>query len=102
MDRQHSSVLMTVGLNLPRLADQQGVLGNPTKFLDKLGSLARLALSAGVQKREFLRRIGKDRPALLRGFLLGRARLVAAPVGLESVVRAMTGEGVSQEVGLRF
>jgi hypothetical protein len=102
MDRQHSSVLMTVGLNLPRLAEQQGVVGNPTKFLDKLGSLARLALSAGIQKREFLRRIGKDRPALLRGFLLGRARLVATPIGLESVVRAMTGEDVSQEIGLRF
>ncbi|MFL5243831.1 MAG: ATP cone domain-containing protein [Gemmataceae bacterium] len=102
MDRRHSSALMTLGLNLPRLAEQQGVLGDSTKFLDKLGSLARLALSAGVQKREFLRRVGKDRPALVRGFLLGRARLLVAPIGLESVVRAMTGEGIAQETGLRF
>ena len=56
VDRQHPAVLLTVGLHLPRLAEQPGVDGDPTRFLKKLGSLARLALSAAVQKREFLRR----------------------------------------------
>ena len=57
VDRQHPAVLLTVGLHLPRLAEQPGIDGDPSKFLSKLGSLARLALSAGVQKREYLRRL---------------------------------------------
>src|SRR5581483_11751971 len=40
---------------------------------------ARMALSAGVQKRAFLRRLKRDWPA----FLLDRARVVVVPVGLE-------------------
>lgn len=94
IDRTHPAVLLTVGLHLPQLADQPGVSGDPARFLQKLGSLARLALSAAVQKREFLRRHSEDRPDMTRGFLLSRARLVAAPVGLESVARAFTGRGL--------
>src|SRR5262249_17875279 len=41
-----------------------------------------------VQKRDFLRR---HRPALGRGFLLERARLVVTPEGLGAVVRALAG-----------
>jgi hypothetical protein len=102
MDRRNPAILTTIGLNLPRLAEKQGVLNNPAKFLDKLGSLARLAISAATQKRDFLRQMGKNRPALIRGFLVERARLLVAPIGLEHVVRSMTGEGVCQELGLRF
>jgi hypothetical protein len=94
-DRTHPAVLLTVGLHLPQLADQPGVGGDPARFLQKLGSLARLALSAAVQKREFLRR-RSDRADVTRGFLLPRARLVAAPVGLESVARAFTGRGLCE------
>ena len=61
--------------------------------MQKLGSLARMALSAAVQKRDFLRRHCEDRPALTSGFLLDRARLVVVPIGLESCVRAFTGQG---------
>jgi hypothetical protein len=96
IDRKHSAVLLTVGLHLPRLLEQPGVQNDPELFLRKLGSLARLALSAGTQKRDFLRRQGTDRPELLRGFLLGRARLVVAPVGLESVVQSLIGAGLCQ------
>jgi hypothetical protein len=96
IDRDHPAVLLTVGLNLPRLAEQlsrrqnKPGRGDPAIFLEKLGSLARLALSAGVQKRAFLRGGNRGWPP----FLLERARLVVAPVGLEAVVRQFTGEAI--------
>jgi ATP cone domain len=90
MDRQHPAVLLTVGVHLPRLAEQPGVDGDATRFLKKLGSLARLALSAAVQKRDFLRR----QDSFKSGFILDRARLVVAPVGLDAVVTAFTGGGL--------
>jgi hypothetical protein len=84
------------------LAGQPGVGGDPAKLLAKLGSLARLALSAGVQKREHLRRLERcrprpaaDAPALTSGFLLDRARLVVAPVGLDSVVQSFHNKGLA-------
>src|SRR5262249_22596442 len=86
--RRHPAVLLAGGLDLPRLAalaNEEQTLrpaGDSTgRFLEKLKSLARLALSAAVQKREFLRRHAEECPALARGFLLERARLVVAPVG---------------------
>jgi hypothetical protein len=91
LDRRHPAVLLAVGLHLPALVKQAGPGGEPAVFLQKLGSLARLALAAAVQKRDFLRRHGQDRPALTRGFLLDRARLVAAPVGLAEVARVLGG-----------
>lgn len=102
IDRQHPAVLLSVGLHLPRLALQPGIDGDATKFLSKLGSLARLALSAGVQKREYLRRLERSRPrpaadapALTSGFLLDRARLLVAPVGLDCVVHSFVKKGLS-------
>jgi hypothetical protein len=102
IDRQHPAVLLTVGLHLPRLALQPGIEGDAAKFLSKLGSLARLALSAGVQKREYLRRLERSRPrpsadapALTSGFLLDRARLLVAPVGLDRVVQSFVHKGLS-------
>jgi hypothetical protein len=101
IDRQRPAVLLTVGLHLPRLAALAGMEG-PTKFLQRLGSLARLALSAGVQKREHLRRQERgrpqpvaDAPAVTSGFLLDRARLLVAPVGLDRLVQSFTGKGLS-------
>ncbi|MGH7170393.1 MAG: ATP cone domain-containing protein [Gemmataceae bacterium] len=102
IDRQHPAVLLTVGLHLPRLALQPGIDGDPAKFLPKLGSLARLALSAGVQKREYLRRLERgrprpsaDAPALTSGFLLDRACLLVAPVGLDHVAHSFLKKGLS-------
>ncbi len=97
LDREHPAVLMTVGLHLPRLADLPGVGADAELFLKKLASLTRLALSAAVQKRAFLRRLGRDggpAPAALGcGFLLERARLLVAPIGLEEAVRRYHGGG---------
>jgi hypothetical protein len=104
IDRQHPAVLMSVGLHLPRLALQPGIDGDQARFLSKLGSLARLALSAGVQKREYLRRLERSRrrehepetsATVTNGFLLDRARLVVAPLGLDSVVHSFVKKGLS-------
>jgi hypothetical protein len=94
IDRQHPALLLTVGLHLPRLAAGLGPGAEPALFLQKLGSLARLALSAAVQKRDFLRRHAPDRPELTRAFFLDRARLMVTPVGLESAVRSLIGKGL--------
>ncbi len=100
LDRRAPAVLLTVGLNLPALAAQPGPGGGTERFLQRLGSLARLALSAAVQKRQFLRRLDRERPAgaplVTSGFLLDRARLVVAPLGLDEVVKAFVGRGLAQ------
>jgi hypothetical protein len=103
LDRRHIASLLTVGVNLPRLAAQPGLSGDPARFLQKLGSLVRMALSAAAQKREFLRHHGHARPALTRGFQLQRARLVLAPVGLEAAARLYYGRGLGDGgPGLEF
>ncbi len=103
IDRQHPAVLLTVGLHLPCLAEQPDLRADPALFLQKLGSLVRLALSAALQKRDFLLRHSKAQrggdavpPAVTQGFLLDRARLVVAPVGLESAVATLAGRGLSE------
>jgi hypothetical protein len=90
---------MTIGLNLPRLAEQPGVQDQAERFLDKLGSLVRMALSAATQRRDFLRRYSEARPDLRSGFLLDRARLVLTPIGLEAVVQRFTGRGLCDDGG---
>jgi hypothetical protein len=92
LDRRHPAVLLAVGLHLPCLADLIGPGGEPELFLRKLASLSRLALSAGRQKRAFLRRYGGD--AVGRGFLPDRAHLVVVPVGLDAAVRRLSGGGL--------
>ncbi|MBV9123149.1 MAG: hypothetical protein JO112_07320 [Planctomycetes bacterium] len=90
LDRRHPTLLLRVGLHLPRFAQQPGLRSDPDLFLHKLGSLARLALSAAVQKRAFLKRY----PRAWTGFLLDRARLIVVPVGLETVVQEVVGQGL--------
>jgi hypothetical protein len=104
LDRRHRAALLRVGLNLPALARQGGLLADVDRFCQRLGSLARLALSAAVQKRDHLRR---RVPELSRGFVLDRARLVVEPVGLDEVVRLYTdwglaNGGASLELGRRI
>jgi hypothetical protein len=94
---------LTVGVHLPRLIEQSGVGIDPALFLRKLGSLARLALSAAVQKRNFLRRQIYSRPNMNRGFTLDRARLVVVPIGLDHAVHTLVGHrfcatGPAQEI----
>ena len=97
VSREHGAVLLAVGLDLPRLVGlaSQGT-NDPQKrveqFRGKLRSLARLALSAALQKREYLRARAAERPELASGFLLERARLLAVPLGLEEAMTALTGQ----------
>jgi hypothetical protein len=103
LDRKHPAALMSVGLNLPRFAEHLGSRCNPSVFLDKLGSLGRLALSAATQKREFLRRHSRNRPEMTRGFLLERALLIAIPIGLPAVTRTVVGQDIcSSHAGIDF
>jgi len=91
VDRPHPNLLLEVGVNLPRLLDQLRPGLDPAEFVHKVGSLARLALSAGTQKRDFLRRQSVNRPGLQSAFLLERARLKVVPVGLDEAVRRLLG-----------
>jgi hypothetical protein len=88
VDREHPAAMTRVGLNLVGLANRPGLLADVEKFLLRLGSLARIALDAGVRKREHLR-------ALAGGFTLERARLVAVAEGLDEAVRLFTGWGLA-------
>lgn len=88
MDRNHPAVCLTVGLRLSVFLRQAGIDGDGAKVIAKLPSLARMAVSAGVQKRNYLRRM---HPELSRAFLLDRALLVIEPSELESVVVAIAG-----------
>jgi hypothetical protein len=105
LDRQNPAVLGVVGVNLTRLlsivrTDEQSSV-EPPVLLKKLASLARLALSVGHARREYLRR--NARPVVTRGFLLDRARLVVTPLGLDAAVQAVTGQGAADgSAGLEF
>jgi hypothetical protein len=95
IDRKHPAVLMAVGLNLPRLLDTKT---STERFLLKLASLSRMAVSAAVQKKSFLRRHAESQD-LARGFLLDRAWLVVVPIGLHAAVTALTRQGRGGENG---
>ena len=101
VDRRHPAVLQVTGLHLNRLADMDGNLDH---FLQKLLHLAQMALSAGVQKRRFLRhnaeRNGSQAEDLRRGFFLDRARLCVIPVGLPAVVQRFAGQSITGKEGM--
>jgi len=90
VDRQHAGVLLDVTLNLPRLLDMTGIGHDSGLFMEKLPSLARMAVRAGIQKRNYLRSRGSN--LLARGFLLERARLLVVPAGLDQVVQSLLGQ----------
>jgi len=99
LDRKYSNLLITVGLHLPNLSRQLGDRAETALFIQKLGSLARLAITAAVQKRRFLTRYHRPRAA----FLVDRARLTVVPVGLESVAQKYTGQSIRPGTpGLEF
>lgn len=95
MDRKVPGVMLEVGLDLPRLARRPEIANDGATLLKKLPSLARMAGSAAAQKRVWLRRLPEASP-LRRSFLIERASCVVAPVGLDAVVRSVTGLGIVQ------
>lgn len=93
IDREHPALLGSVRLHLPTLLGRPGLGGNSDAFLGKLPSFVRMAVSAGVQKRNYLRRAA---PELGRGFMLERARWRVVPCGLDDVVRHFLKQGMAE------
>jgi hypothetical protein len=94
IDRKHPAMLMCVFLDLPQLLKNREAAADLENFHAKVGSLARLAVSAGVQKRRYLRQRMRERLAssfLEQNLLLERARLMVCPAGLDMVVQQLTG-----------
>jgi len=95
LDRRHRAALAVVGVGLPRFLQRIRTERPPADanadVFDKLGSLTRLALTAGRVRREFLRRHGRS--AVRDEFFLDRARLVVVPLGLDAVARAIAPDG---------
>ncbi|MSR30555.1 MAG: hypothetical protein EXR99_03525 [Gemmataceae bacterium] len=91
--QEQPAVLDKVYLRLDRLAKACRRKGILDKFPERLPSLIRLGISAGNQKRAFLRRLenhrrGNETPgaSLGAGFQLEKARLVIAPRGLPELL----------------
>jgi hypothetical protein len=99
LTRSHPALLLMIGLHLARLSNLPGAGSDLDVFLRKLGTLARWAVSAAVQKREFVRRHAADGSPLTRGFLLERARLLIAPIGLDDAARMLSGSSLCEERG---
>lgn len=93
IDRSQPAVLLRVGLPLTKFLQLPEVAGDANKMLAKLPSLIGMAVSAGVQKRSYLR---QHCPDLSRGFLLDRAVLVVEPCELDETVQTLTGASLLQ------
>ena len=98
LDRRQPALLQWVTLHLPALL-QRTPAREPELFLTKLLSLARLGASAGVQKRDFIRRHGRpERPA----FLLDQAHVGLHLAGVAEVVRVLFSEPVWSDRAVAF
>ena len=102
LDRDNTGVLAVIGIGLPRLREnvREGAKPKAETVLAKLGSLARLALSAGRFRRGVIRR--HEPAAGAGGFLADRARLVVMPLGIDQVVHQITGQHWTAGEGLKF
>lgn len=95
VDRRCPGVLLEVGLDLGAMAQRPEIEKDGATLLKKLPSLARIAVSAAAQKRQFLRGLPDTSP-LKRRFLIERASAVVVPSGLDEAVRSITGESLSR------
>ena len=87
------NVLDKIYLRFDRLAKACMRKGILHKFINRMPSLVRLGVSAGIQKRAFIRKIEIERRQneemkvnLGAGFLLEKARLIVAPKGLPELL----------------
>ncbi len=94
LDRQRPALLQWVGLDLLRLAERKPLEG----LAGGVQSLARLAQSAGAQKRQFLREhVRRERPS----FLFEKAHVGLYLIGLPALLRQRFG-GDDNEEALAF
>ena len=92
-NKSDRNVLDKMSLRLDKLAKACMRKGILHKFGGRLPSLVRLGISAGIQKRAFIRKIEIERRQneemkvnLGAGFLLEKARLIIAPKGLPELL----------------
>jgi hypothetical protein len=99
LGRGSPALLCWVGLNLLKLRERVGSAA-PETFVSRCCSLARLAVNAAVQRREFLRKHGcPERPA----FLFDRAHLGLYLIGLPEAIREWgEPEADAAAPGIRF
>src|SRR5262249_21246317 len=94
LDRRCPGVLVEIGVDVAALARRADVAGDVATFMKKLPSLARIAVSAAAQKRQFLRTFPPT-SALKREFLTERSAAVVIPLCIDGAVRQLTGESLS-------
>jgi hypothetical protein len=93
MDRLRPAVLLELAVDLTAFLRLPGI-ASAAALQEKLASLARMAVSAGAQKRKYLRRQTE-----FGSFLLDRARLLVVPLGLGSLIeRGMDAQRVVQRL----
>jgi hypothetical protein len=97
LDRKSSGMLLEIGLNLDALAQRAELAQDRAALLKKLPSLARIAISAARQKRQHLR-AQPDAAPVRRQFLIDRATAAIVPMGLDTLVRSITGESIEASV----
>jgi hypothetical protein len=95
IDRKCPGVLLEVGVDLAALAQRPDVSRDGATLLKKLPSLARMAVSAALQKRNYLRRQSETSP-LKRRFLIERSSAAIVPLGLDEAAACSTGESLAQ------
>ena len=101
LDRRTPGVLIEIGLDLPALAARPDIARDGVTLLKKLPSLARMAVSAAGQKRQYLRALPEASP-LKRRFLIERATATVVPLGLDETVRCITGASLASPLALDF
>ncbi|MCI0376312.1 MAG: hypothetical protein L0215_01765 [Gemmataceae bacterium] len=102
LDRQRPAVLAEAELDMKRLLARPEIAKDGERFLEKLPILVRMAVRAGVQKRNYLRKRSDAVPALGRAFLVDRARLLLVPRGLETAGTALHKENAERRDSLEF
>ncbi len=95
LERKSPGLIVEVAIDLATLIRKPHVRVDAVTFLRKLPSLARLAVSVVRQKQAFLRKHAKNH-LLTSAFAIDRAVGVIAPLGLDQVVRTLTGERLSR------
>ncbi len=95
LERKSPGVLLEVGLDLPTLAQRAEIARDGATLLKKLPSLARMAVSAAAQKRQYLRDLPESSP-LKRRFLIERAGATVVPLGLDETVLCIAGASLAK------
>ncbi len=95
LDRKAPGVLLELGIDLLAFAQRPEIASDGVALLQKLPTLARIAVSAVAQKRDYLRAL-PDASPLHQRFLIERSSGSLTPLGLDEVTRAITGASLTR------